>query len=437
MIRLTLLALALAALAAPAPADDWPQWMGPKRDNVWREEGLLDKFPAGGPKVLWRVPCAGGYAGPAVAGGKVFCSEYASPVDLDPEGQGNFNRKAGDGVETVFALDQKTGKRLWAKSYPVKYTVSYPTGPRCTPTVGGGKVYFLGAEGNLLACNADTGEIVWQVDLKAAYATKSALWGYAAHPLIDGQKLITLAGGNGSHVVALDKDTGKEIWKSQTQEEQGYSPPLIVTAGGVRQLIICGPSAIRSLNPETGERYWTTPYEATSGSIIMTPVVVGDYLFVGGYQNKSLLLKLAADKPGVEVVAQNKAKHFLSPVNVQPIADGGVIYGVDSNGELMGVELPSGKRLFTTPDPIAAKALNSGTAFLVKQGTRYWFFNERGEVVIAKLSPQGYEEIDRAKVIEPTGATFGRKYVWCMPAFADKKLFVRNNKELICVDLAK
>ena len=421
--------------ATVARADDWPQWMGPKRDNVWREDGLLDKFPAGGPKVLWRSPVAGGYAGPAVAAGKVYCSEYKSEKNL---GEGNFTRKEADGVETIFCLDEKTGERRWEHKYPVRYTISYPSGPRCTPNVDNGKVYFLGAEGNLICCEADKGAILWQKDLKADYNTKSALWGYAGHPLIDGQKLITLAGGEGSHIVALDKDTGKEIWKSQSSEEQGYCPPTIITAGGVRQLILPGPTAVKSLNPETGERYWTTPYIADSGSIVMTPLVIGDYLFIAGYNGKSLLLKLAKDKPGVEVVAFNKPKLFVSPVNVQPFVQDGVVYGMDGAGEMHAVEIPSGKRLWMSTAVLQdGKSAANGTAFMVKQADRFWFFNDLGEIVIGKLSPTGYDEIDRAKIIDQTSTAFGRKVVWCMPAFANKKLYVRNDKEMICVDLAK
>lgn len=418
-----------------ARADDWPQWMGPQRDNIWRESGLIEKFPEGGPKIVWRTPVNKGYAGPAVSAGKVFCTDYQSKEDL---GEGNFKRKEANGIERVFALDEATGKVLWEHSYPVRYTVSYPNGPRCTPLVHEGKVYFLGAEGNLICCDVNDGKIVWQKELKKSYNTKAALWGYAGHPLIDGKKLITLAGGEGSHVVALNKDTGEEIWKSQSQPEQGYCPPTIIEAAGVRQLIIPGPSAVRALDPETGTRLWTTPYEATSGSIIMTPIKVGEYLFIAGYSNKNLMLKLNADKPGVEVVWKDRPRLAVSPVNVQPFLDGNVIYGHDQSGELIAMEVPSGKRLWTSTGAIGGESpLGSGTAFIVKNNDRFVFFNEKGELVFGKLSPNGYEEIDRAKILEPTAAAFGRNVVWCMPAFANKRVYVRNDKELICVDLAK
>lgn len=426
----------LLVSSAAVSADDWPHWMGPTRNNVWHETGIVEKFPEGGPKVVWRAPVAGGYSGPAVASGRVFCTDYSTKVDL---GEGNFERKAGDGVERVFALDEKTGNLLWEHKYPVRYTISYPQGPRCTPTVDGDKVYFLGAEGNLVCCEAAAGKIVWQKDLKKDYNTKSALWGYAAHPLIDGQKLITLAGGEGSHVVALDKATGKELWKADSHpsnDGQGYTPPSIIEAAGVRQLLVAAPDAVKALDPETGKRLWATPYEASNGSIIMTPVRSGDHLFVAGYSDKNLMLKLTADKPGVEVVWKDKKKWAMSPINVQPFEEKGVIYGFDQNGRAYAIEVPSGKRLWET-DEIVGGAPGSATAFIVKNGDRFVFYTEKGEIVFGRLSPKGFEEIDRAKVLDPTGAAFGRKVSWCMPAFANKRMYVRNDKELICVDLAK
>ncbi|HEY1191431.1 MAG TPA: PQQ-binding-like beta-propeller repeat protein [Gemmata sp.] len=429
-----LAAVAVLALAPVARADDWPQWMGPKRDNVWRETGIIEKFPAGGPKILWRTPVAGGYAGPAVAGGSVFVCDYVTAADVKIA---NFDRKEFSGTERVLCLDQKTGKEKWKYEYPVKYTISYPAGPRCTPTVEGGKLYTLGAEGNLICFAADTGKIVWEKDLKKEYKTKSALWGYAAHPLIDGKNLITLVGGDGSHVVAFDKDTGKEVWKAGSQRETGYSPVLITEAAGVRQMIVAAPGAVYALNPKTGEKLWTTAYNADSGSMIMTPVRSGDYLFVGGYRGKNLMLKLLSDKPGVEVVFKDKKELGMSPVNVQPFEEKGIIYGHTDDGLLYAVEVPSGKRLWESTGAVGGEeAKGSDTAFIVKNGDRFFFFAETGDLVIGKMTPKGYEEISRAKILDQTNNAFGRKVVWCQPAFADKKMYVRNDKEIVCVDLA-
>ncbi|QVL29830.1 PQQ-binding-like beta-propeller repeat protein [Telmatocola sphagniphila] len=436
--------LSVFLLGSNARADDWPQWMGPQRDNIWREKGILEKFPKEGPNVLWRAEVGGGYAGPAVAEGKVFVTDFITKDNVKVD---NFARKPNDGTERVLCLDEKTGKELWKYEYPVRYAISYPAGPRCTPEYRTGKVYNLGAEGNLVCLDAATGKVIWSHDLKAEYKTKSALWGYAGHPLIDGKKLITLVGGNGSHVAAFDIETGKEIWKARTSPAnpgdggQGYSPPTIIQSGGTRQLIVMAPNAVTSLDPETGKEFWTTPYEATNNSIIMTPLVFGDYLFVGGYLNKNLLLKLNKEKPGVEVVWKDKQKYGISPLNVQPMLVDNVIYGMDSNGTTYAVEMPSGKRLWETAQPVATSETDRpapcATAFIVKNEDRYFFFTEKGELVIGKLSPKGYEEIDRTKLLTPTNNAFGHDVLWCAPAYANKHIYVRNDKEIICVDLSK
>jgi outer membrane protein assembly factor BamB len=435
-----LLPVAAALLLAPlaAPADDWPQWMGPKRDNVWREDGVLDKFPAGGPKVVWRTPVAGGFAGPAVANGKVYVTDRVLAKGAkNPDDPFDTSTKISS-TERVLCLDAKTGQEIWKHTYDCPYQISYPAGPRCTPLVHDGKVYTLGAMGDLFCLEADSGKVVWGKDLKKEYNAKPALWGYAAHPLVDGKKLITLAGGDGSHVVALDKDTGKEIWKAGQQREQGYSPVLITEAGGKRQMIVAGTKSIYALNPETGEKYWETPFETDSGCVVMTPIRHGEHLFVGAYNHKGVVLKLTSDKPGAEVVWQNKKDHGLVPVNMQPFLHDGVVYGYDDDGHMYAVELPGGKRVWDGEGPVLGEQRKGAeAAHIVRNGDRFFFFADTGHLTIGKLTPKGYEEIDRAKVIEPTGVANGRKMVWCAPAFADRKMFVRNDKETVCVDLAK
>jgi len=427
--------LAAGNLLAPEVyADDWPQWMGPGRDNIWREEGLLDQFPEGGPTIVWRTPVAGGYAGPAVADGKVYVTDYVTGDDVRVA---NFERNSSSGTERVLCLDAATGEELWKHEYEATYSISYPAGPRCTPVVHNGKVYTLGAEGMLCCLDIESGEPVWEKNLPEQYNAKTPLWGYATHPLIDGNKLICIVGGPGSHAVAFDVNTGEEIWRTLTSPEQGYSPPMIIEAGGVRQLILFRPNAVTSVDPETGKEYWSVPYEATNGLVSMSPRLTGQYLFAGGYSDQNLLLKLAADQPTAEVEWGNKGGAGISPVNVQPILDEDVMYGFDQSGQLMAVQLPSGERLWQTTDAIGGgRPAGSDTAFIVRQADRYWIFNELGELLIANLSPDGYQEIDRAKVLEPTNVAFGRDVLWCMPAFANKRMYVRNDKECICVDLA-
>lgn len=436
-VRIAVTAWVMAA--GIAAADDWPQWMGPQRDNIWREDGLLDRFPPGGPKVVWRAPVAGGYAGPAVADGRVFVTDF---VKAGEGGGENWDREGVPGTERVLCLDEKTGREIWRHEYPVLYTISYSAGPRCTPLVEDDRVYTLGAEGNLFCFNVQDGNVRWSMDLKKVYDTTAPMWGFAAHPLIDGDKLITLAGGQGSQIVALDKNTGQELWRSLDTPEigQGYVPPSIIEVGGTRQLITLKPDALASLDPETGQPIWSVPYEANMGSIIMTPVLAEGHLFAGGFNKRTLMVKLGDDGRQAETVWRDKARHGISPVNVQPYAEGGLIYGIDVDGTLTAFEVPSGERLWETTQPVSDRRATNGTAFIVRQGetgNRCWMFCDNGDLVIATITPEEFIELDRAHIIDPTNNATNRDVVWCPPAFANKRMYVRNDKEIICVDLSK
>ena len=424
----------LLQMSERSVAEDWPNWMGPNRDNVWNIAKPPQSLPSGSLKAKWTAPVAGGYSGPAVVGNRIYVTDLVTKADAKVD---NFGRKSFDGTERVLCFDANTGKAIWKHEYNVTYAISYPAGPRCTPVVDGGNVYTLGAEGDLFCLEAQTGKVVWSRKLKDDYKTNSALWGFAAHPLIDGDNLITLAGGEGSHTVCLNKKTGKEVWRFGTAPEQGYSPPSIITAGGVRQLILPNPTAINSVDPATGKLYWTLPYDASNGSVIMVPIQVGKYLFVAGYSDKNLLIELDATSPKAKEVWRNVAKKALSPVNVQPMAIGDVVYGMDQSGEMIAFKIDTGERLWETSKPIGRRPVGSGTAFLVRSGDLFYLFNELGELVVAKMNPQGYEEISREKIIEQTNNAFGREVVWCPPAFANGCIYVRNDEKLICVPLTK
>ena len=425
-----------------AKADDWPQWLGPKRDSIWRETGILAKFPDGGPKVPWRVNIGGGYAGPAVAGGRVFVTDFQTATDTK-EASAPDKRPEIAGSERVLCLDAASGENLWEKKYPCTYSISYPAGPRCTPSVHDGKVYTLGAEGNLFCFDLADGKILWSKDFKKDFEAKTPGWGFCSHPLIDGKKLICLVGGKDGIVYAFDKDTGKVLWHALESGDPGYSPATIIEAGGIRQLIAWHPKSLNSLDPETGKLYWSVPLEPQFGMSIMAPRQLGDLLFAGGIGGVSVLLKLAQDKPAAAEVWRGSMKTGASPVNVPPFLEEGFMYAVDQPGTLLGVRLDTGERVWETFKPVSdqpdVRRVNSGTAFLVKNGDRFFLFSETGHLIIAKLSPKGYEEISRAKVIEPTGTAFrgDRDVVWSHPAFANKCAYIRNDKEIICVSLAE
>ena len=433
--KLVFVVVFVSSVPSLARGDDWPQWMGPERDAIWRETGLLDKFPEGGPKVLWRVPVDAGYSGPAVASGSVFITDYVT----DGKRVNNPSRRIElNGVERVLCFNAADGKPLWKHEYACAYKISYPGGPRCTPTVHDGKVYTLGAMGDLLCLDAATGKVIWSKDLKKEYNTEPALWGFSGHPLVDGQKLICLVGGTGSVAVAFDKDTGRELWKALSAKDTGYAPPTLIEAGGKRQLLIWHGESINALDPETGKPYWSVPLKPAFAMSIMAPRQLGDYLFAGGMGNQSVLLKLGADKPAAEVVWRGNARTGVAPVGNTPFLDDGYIYGVDQPGQFRCVKLATGERIWESFAPTTGRGqANDVIAFVVKNGDRFFIANEKGELIIAKLSPQGYEEISRAKVLEPTNEAFGRKVVWSYPAFAEKCFFARNDKELICVSLAK
>jgi len=431
----TLLAITLLlAVGVVARADDWPRWLGPQGDSVWRETGIVDRLPPKGPPIKWRVPVGYGYSGPAVADGRVYVTDYQTTDTF--ENNPNARPKL-DGSERILCLNAGDGKLLWKYEYKCPYQISFPGGPRATPTVQDGKVYTLGAEGNLTCLDAVKGTLVWACELKKEYNAKTPMWGYSGSPLVDGRKVICIVGGKDNAVVALDKDTGKEIWKALSSSEAGYSSPTIIHAGGKRQLIVWHPEAINGLDPETGKPYWSAEVKPSHKMSIMTPRHGGAYLYVGGIVTIGLALKLDNNKPGVEEAYRGESKKGIFPVNSTPVVEGELLYGVSQQGELMAVRLATGEQLWESLKATTGeRKVNNATAFLVKNGDRYFLFNDTGHLIIAKLSPKGYEEISRFKLLEPTNSAFDRTVVWSHPAFAQRCIFARNDKEIVCASLA-
>ena len=419
--------------ASSAWADDWNQWQGPDRNGVWAESGIAREFPESGPEVLWRVPIANGYAGPAVSQGRVFVANFVIDEGDDTPNPGKKSELKG--TERVLCLDAVSGKELWRHEYACQYRLSYPNGPRVTPTVDGDRVYSIGAEGHMFCLNTSDGRVVWKKALKKDYGmTEAPHWGFAAHPLVDGDTVYCVVGGEGSIAVALDKHTGEERWKALSAKSSGYCPPTMIQAGGVKQLLIWHPEALNSLNPETGEIHWSFPMEPAYDMSIIAPVKEGDLLYATALMGTSILLELDPNQPRARELWRGKGVH---PDHNPPLVVDGFLYGIDAKGHLRCVELKTGERQWETLELATDKRPhNSTTGFLVRNDDYFYITTEQGELVIARMTPAGFEELDRAKMIEPTSRTGNRTVVWSHPAFANRCVFARNDKELVCISLS-
>jgi outer membrane protein assembly factor BamB len=267
---------------------------------------------------------------------------------------------------------------------------------------------------------------------------ETPLWGFAGHPLIDGEHLICLVGGAGSVAVAFDKKNGQEVWRALSAKEPGYCPPTLIEAGGTRQLLVWHTESLNSLNPRTGQLYWSEPLDPDYGMSIATPCHDPPYLFVGAIVMKSMALKLAVDRPAAEFLWAGRKDRGIGPAFSTPYAENGYMYGFDMRGELCCVKLETGEHLWSTlAATTGERGINNASAFLVKQEDRFFIFNEQGELILTRLSPDGYHEISRAKLLEPLSQSEGRHVVWSHPAFAQKCVFARNDREIVCYSLAK
>lgn len=432
------LVVLLALLSVDATADDWPGWLGQARDGVWREKGIVESFPPGGPDIVWRKKIGTGYSGPAVADGRVYVADrIAEGSDPTAEQTDNYALRKGGGVERVVCLRETDGETLWTHVYDCPYNIAYPAGPRATPTVDGDKVYALGAQGNLFCLEVSDGTVVWECDFKKAYDMKIPTWGVCAPPLVDGDKLICIVGGDGSTVVAFNKKTGKEIWRALSSKDPGYSAPIIYTVGQTRQLIIWHGESVNSIDPHTGKPYWSIPMKTWSGMAIATPRLLGNSLFVMGFRHNSTMIELDPEKPVAKVLWRGNKELGVAGTLNTPFLQGGHIYASGDNGIYRCVNMETGQRVWETTKPTTqAKKHIWANAFTIKNGDRFFLANDLGDLIIAKLTVNGYQEIDRCHLLEPTGKAGGRKMVWSHPAFANKRLYARNDKEIICVSLA-
>ncbi len=422
---------AFAAAAPPVPPEgqDWPQWRGARRDGIWREAGIVEQFAGGTIPLRWTAPIGAGYSGPTVAAGRVYVMDFVKERSS----------------ERVLCLDWRTGKVLWEVAYACSYAdFTYEAGPRASVTIHDGRAYALGAAGHLHCLDAETGAVLWRRDLRAEYRIRMPRWGIAAHPLIEGEVMITQIGGAGEAcVVAFDRKTGEERWKG-FPDEASYAPPIAIEQAGRRLVVLALGYRLVAVDPATGALQWSHDQPKSSWPIaIPAPAVHGDLMFFCTAHAGSYLYRLAADRPAVDVVWERgrrpRTDDTLSPVIPDPLVMNGLVIGVQTDGELRCLDLMTGKRQWETLAPMP-KAWHA-TLHLVRageSGDRAWIFTEQGNLILARLDAAGYHELTRGKLLEPTleQGPRGRAVTWAHPAFAYRHIFARSDRELVCADLA-
>lgn len=420
---------AVGLLPSKAAADDWPQWRGPNRDGVWRETGLIQEFASHELPRKWTAPVGSGYSGPTVAHGRVYVTDRLTEPTQ---------------VERIHCFQARDGKPLWSHAYDCQYTISYEAGPRASVTIDDNRAYALGAMGHLHCLDATTGAVIWNRDLDHEHGISESkrmpIWGIAGAPLVVDDLVIVTIGAPGACVVAMDKKTGEPRWKS-LDDRAGYSAPILVKQAS-RDVAVCWTGdSVAGLDPRHGEVLWRFPFGPNKMPIgIATPIVDKNRLFVTSFYDGSLMLRLREDRAEIEPVWRKRGTDEQNTVALHsiistPLFLGDYIYGVDSYGELRCLNAANGERVWE--DLSATPKARWSTIHFVQNGDRTWMFNERGELLIGRLTPQGFQEISRAKLIAPTTAQLNQRngVCWAHPAFANRHVFARNDQELVCADL--
>ncbi|MDZ4852236.1 MAG: PQQ-binding-like beta-propeller repeat protein [Pirellulaceae bacterium] len=415
----------MALTTAHSLADDWPQWRGADRTGRWLEDGIAKKLPAGQLPIVWTVPIGPGYSGPTVANGRVFVTDKQ------------------EASERVLCFSEKDGEPLWTHEYPCRYRIQYPAGPRASVSIDQGTAFALGAMGDLHAIEAQTGKVVWHRDLNIDYKIDMPTWGISASPLVYQDLIIVHIGGSdGACILGLDCVSGKERWRSLDDRAQ-YSAPILIRQANQDVVVVWTGDSVVGMDPLNGKPHWQIPFRAHKMPIgVPTPVVEGDRLFVSSFYDGSLMMRIPSDRLAAEKLWQVRGKDekntdALHCMIGTPLFRNGFIYGVDSYGQLRCLDAKNGKRLWE--NLTATPQDRWSTIHFVQHGEETWMLNESGELLIAKLTPEGFEELSRSKLIDPTLPQLSRRgdrgVCWSHPAFANRHVFARSDEQLLCANV--
>lgn len=384
----------------PNATQDWPQLRGPNADGISSQTGLLRVWPESGPRAIWRVPLGKGFSGVSVVGDHAFTL---------------FGRQG----TYLGAFDTATGAERWRLRIDEMYRNSSGDGPRSTPTIDNGIAYVISGRGNLVAVRTENGALAWRHDLREEYRASGPNWGFATSPRVFGGLILVEAGGPGAALLAFDKLTGEEVWRTGG-DPAGYSTPLLVRIGGQQQAVFFTGRRIVGVNPSNGAELWGTPWETTFGVNAATPIFVPpDKIFVSsGYGVGAALLRIAgSDDRGVETVwhTREMKNQFSSSVLV-----GDYIYGFD-NSVLECIELSRGERMW--------RARGHGQGSLLYADDHLIVLGDRGSLTLVKLSPGEYLQVSRAQVFQ------GR--TWTAPTLANGILYLRDEQELVALEITE
>ena len=418
-------------------ASDWPEFRGPGGLGIWNEPDAVPGLPDGEgllPRV-WSAPVGAGYSGPTVAGDGVYV--------LDRGATGS-----NEEVERIVCLDRATGDVKWIHTYACRYIdIQYAYGPRSSVTMRDGKAYALGAMGHLHCLDASTGKVHWAKDLGSVYAIDMPIWGLAASPVVAGDAVIVQAGAkeDGACILAFDIATGEEKWRAFA-DKASYTTPMLLNREDNTILVAWTGERIAGMDPATGAVHWEIATPPNRMPInVPGPAVSEDgrHLFLAVFYDGSRLIELSDDglqakqlwhRQGINERTTDALHCMISP----PFFFGDHIYGFDSYGQMRCLEPTTGDRIWENQEAVPYGRW--GTVFSVRNGDHIWMLNERGELIIATVSPEGYSEVDRAKLIEPTTELRQRPegtVLWSHPAFAGTRVYARNDRELVCVELGE
>lgn len=414
----------LAVTLHAADQHNWPQWQGPNRNAISPETGLLKKWPAEGPALLYQQKGLGdGYSTPVVLDGIIYGMSWRG--------------SKGAQVDGIWAFDEANKKELWFTPIgPADEKISYNHGPRSSPTIAGDKIYGITAGGELGCLDLMTGRVIWKSNFKTQLSGKMmSIWGYSESVLVDGNQVIATPGGNEAAVVAFNKDTGSILWKSAVKDGggAGYASPVVMTVDGVRMYVCWLRNCIVGIDAKTGRELWRNSKVAGDVANIPTPIVQGDRVFCttgyNGHNGGSVLLHVVPSKEANRFSANEvwylDNKEFMNH-HGGVVLIGKYLYGGhgQNDGQLTCIDFATGKVQYRK------RGAGSGSAAILAADEHLYYRYQDGTMALVKVNPAKEEVVSKFKLPYESG-----KPSWPHPVICNGKLYIRDMDVLMCFDV--